>query len=213
MVTDLGQARDRHQLQQIIAGLSEGVILIEPGQRIVWGNEAALAMHGVESLEDLGATVDAYRRRFRLRYRNNHILKKSDYPLARVIAGETFSDVTVEVCAAGRDERWVHSIRSQVVTDADGQPDCLVLIITDVTEQYEAEARFESAFNANPAPAAIARLSDRRQRLSYFKPPPVPKTLTTDTLRVAHRQAGLHRRGGADGCELAMDDVRNHANE
>jgi hypothetical protein len=39
MVTDLGQARDRHQLQQIIAGLSEGVILIEPGQRIVWGNE------------------------------------------------------------------------------------------------------------------------------------------------------------------------------
>jgi PAS domain S-box-containing protein len=162
MVTDLGQARDRHQLQQIIAGLSEGVILIEPGQRIVWGNEAALAMHGVESLEDLGATVDAYRRRFRLRYRNNHILKKSDYPLARVIAGETFSDVTVEVCAAGRDERWVHSIRSQVVTYADGQPDCLVLIITDVTEQYEAEARFESAFNANPAPAAIARLSDRR---------------------------------------------------
>ena len=93
MVTDLGQARDRHQLQQIIAGLSEGVILIEPGQRIVWGNEAALAMHGVESLEDLGATVDAYRRRFRLRYRNNHILKKSDYPLARVIAGETFKAI------------------------------------------------------------------------------------------------------------------------
>jgi PAS domain-containing protein len=37
-----------------------------------------------------------------------------------------------------------------------------VLVITDVTEQYEAEARFESAFNTNPAPAAIARLSDRR---------------------------------------------------
>jgi hypothetical protein len=37
MVTDHGQPRDRHQLQQIIAG--EGIILIEPGQRIVWGNE------------------------------------------------------------------------------------------------------------------------------------------------------------------------------
>ena len=79
-----------------------------------------------------------------------------------MIAGETFSDVTVQVCAAGGDHRWVHSIRSQVVTDLDGQPDCLVLVITDVTEQYEAEARFESTFNANPAPAAIARLSDRR---------------------------------------------------
>ena len=90
-----------------------------------------------------------------MRYRDNHILKKSDYPLARVIAGETFSDVTVEVCAPGRDERWMHSIRSQVVTDADGQPDCLVLIITDVTEQYD--ARFESAFNANPADSTIGR--------------------------------------------------------
>ena len=39
MVTDHGQPRDRHQLQQIIAGLNEGIILIEPGQRIVWGNE------------------------------------------------------------------------------------------------------------------------------------------------------------------------------
>jgi hypothetical protein len=38
-------------------------------------------------------TSDAYRRRFRLRYRNNHTLKKSDYPLARVIAGETFKAI------------------------------------------------------------------------------------------------------------------------
>lgn len=27
---------DRRQLQQIIAGLTEGVILIEPDQRILW---------------------------------------------------------------------------------------------------------------------------------------------------------------------------------
>ena len=32
---------DRRQLQQIIAGLTEGVILIEPDQRILWANEAA----------------------------------------------------------------------------------------------------------------------------------------------------------------------------
>ncbi|MBB3820788.1 PAS domain-containing protein [Xanthomonas arboricola] len=37
---------NRRQLQQIITGLSEGVILIEPDQSITWANEAALAMHG-----------------------------------------------------------------------------------------------------------------------------------------------------------------------
>src|SRR3984893_18534906 len=40
MVTDLRQARDRDHLQQIFAALSQGVSLNEPGQRIVWGNEA-----------------------------------------------------------------------------------------------------------------------------------------------------------------------------
>ncbi|MFP3615554.1 helix-turn-helix transcriptional regulator, partial [Paraburkholderia sp. SIMBA_050] len=38
---------DRRQLYQIIAGLTEGVILIEPDQRIVWANEAVFEVPGV----------------------------------------------------------------------------------------------------------------------------------------------------------------------
>jgi PAS domain-containing protein len=58
------QRADRRQLQQIIAGLTEGVILVDPDQSIVWANEAALAMHGVETREELGSTVTEYRQRF-----------------------------------------------------------------------------------------------------------------------------------------------------
>ena len=53
------QRADRRQLQQIIAGLTEGVILVDPDQTIFWANEAALQMHGVENLGELGATVEA----------------------------------------------------------------------------------------------------------------------------------------------------------
>ncbi len=48
------------------------------------------------------------------------------------------------------------------LTDPDGQPDCLVVILNDETERFNAEERFERAFGANPAPAIIARLSDMR---------------------------------------------------
>ena len=48
---------DRRQLQQIIAGLTEGVILVEPDQTILWANEAALTMHGVTRVDDLGRDV------------------------------------------------------------------------------------------------------------------------------------------------------------
>ena len=155
--------RDYRQLQQIIAGLAEGVILVDVNQRILWANDAALAMHGVKRIKDLGTTIGEYRQRFRLRYRNNHPLDRGTHPIERVIAGEGACDVTVEVSHVDDPERcWVHVIRCFVITDDQDEPDYLVLTIEDATDRFEAEERFESAFNANPAPAIICRLSDLR---------------------------------------------------
>ncbi|WP_223505068.1 PAS domain S-box protein [Pseudomonas sp. GL-RE-29] len=153
----------RRQLQQIITGLSDGVILLELDQTIVWANDAALAMHGVERIGDLGANAKEYAKRFALRYRNNHPVQTDNYPVSRVARGETFSDVLVELTPAHDDEHaWVHRVRSLVVTDSQGEPEALVLIMADVTEWASAEQRFEKTFNANPAPAVICRLSDLR---------------------------------------------------
>jgi PAS domain S-box-containing protein len=139
------------------------VILVDPDQSIVWANEAALAMHGVEAVQELGRTITEYHERFELRYRNKHKLSKGAYPMDRVVAGEAFSDVVVEVARTSEaDPQWVHRIRSLVLTDAAGEPDCLVLVLHDLTEQFSAEERFERTFNANPAPAIICRLSDLR---------------------------------------------------
>ncbi|WP_268796933.1 helix-turn-helix transcriptional regulator [Pseudomonas huanghezhanensis] len=160
----LASETNRRQLQQIISGLSDGVILIETDQTILWANEAALHMHGVDKLEDLGATGDEYRERFALRYRNNHPLDVDQYPISRVAAGDTFSDVIVEVSAVGNEQERtrVHRIRSMILEDRNGAPESLVLIMADATEWASAEQRFEKTFNANPAPAVICRLSDLR---------------------------------------------------
>ncbi|WP_250520700.1 PAS domain S-box protein [Caballeronia sp. NCTM1] len=159
----LRKQTDRRQLHQIISGLTEGVILVEPDQTIVWANQAALEMHGVTELTELGADVTEYRERFRLRYRNNHPVLPGSYPLDRVIAGEEFSDVVVEVERMNAsDSHWVHRIRSLVLTNADEEPDCLALILHDASDWASAEQRFERTFNANPAPALICRLQDQR---------------------------------------------------
>lgn len=159
----LRDSADLRHLQQIIAGLSEGVILIDPDQTLLWANEAALRMHGVERMAALGKTVTEYRERFQLRYRNNHPLDPNHYPVERVVGGEAFSEVIVEVAPAGcKEPQWVHQVRSLVLIDADGDPECLVLVLQDVSLRFEAEERFEQSFNANPAPAVICRLSDLR---------------------------------------------------
>ncbi|MGU3662556.1 helix-turn-helix transcriptional regulator, partial [Methylobacterium fujisawaense] len=83
--------------------------------------------------------------RFCLRYRNN--VAPNQYPIERVVAGERFHDVVVEVRRADKPEMdFVHSLRSLVATDRDGKPSCLALILKDVSDQFEAEERFERTF-------------------------------------------------------------------
>ncbi|MEO6780195.1 MAG: PAS domain S-box protein [Bradyrhizobium sp.] len=150
-------------LEQLIDTLIAGVILMDPAGVILSANPAALKMHGVTQVADLGVTADDYVQRFSLRYRNNHRLKRREYPLMRLLAGESFPDLVVEVSPLGQEEpRWVHQVRDVAMDDDGDGPDCLALIIHDVSERYDAEARFEAMFHANPAPALIIRVADQR---------------------------------------------------
>lgn len=152
---------DRRQLQQIVEGLTEGILLIDPDRSIAWANETALAVHGVDKLSELGANATQYRKRFVLKYRNNHALKAAQYPIERVLSGESFRDVIVQVTRPDDEDFCrIHQVRSLILSHAGGPPESMVLVIQDVTDRFNAEDRFERAFNANPAPALICRLSD-----------------------------------------------------
>ena len=102
-------------LEQLIGGMTAGVILIDLAGTIIWANDAALAMHGVNKLEGLGGNADTYAQRFALRFRNGHRLANREYPVIRMLAGESFPDLVVEVSAAGSDERrWTHRVLSLI---------------------------------------------------------------------------------------------------
>ncbi|MDE8344947.1 MAG: PAS domain S-box protein [Acidocella sp.] len=155
---------DRRQLREIIAGLTEGVLLLDTDGRIIWANTAALSAYKVDDLDGLGGTADEFFKRFDLHYRNHHELKAAEFPMARLLAGEAFSDMVVRVTRPGEEAapRRVHRLRGLVLTTDDDAPDALVLVVSDETERYSAEDRFERTFNANPAPAVICAVDDLR---------------------------------------------------
>lgn len=155
---------DRLLLQQIITGMNEGVILVEQDRSIVWANQAALAMHKGKRVADLGADVDGYFQRFELRsHERRRKLGKTAYPLYRAVRGERLEDEVVAVVPRGQSTApTILQMHSLPVTGESGEPDCYALVLRDVTEQCEAEERFERTFATNPAPAFIARLSDLR---------------------------------------------------
>ncbi|MNK89383.1 putative HTH-type transcriptional regulator [compost metagenome] len=154
---------NRRQLQQIIAGVSDGVILLDPDQSILWANEAALAMHGASQISDLGTNAKAYAKRFALRDRNNQVVPADSYPINRVARGETFSDVLVKVTSVADEARsWVHRVHSLVLADNHGEPESLVLIMDDVTDRASAEQRFATAFRLSPVPILLCGAADQR---------------------------------------------------
>ncbi|QND44298.1 PAS domain S-box protein (plasmid) [Rhizobium lusitanum] len=164
-MTDEPQPPDmnRNVLLELVGSLSDGVILIDPKGGISWANSSALQMHRVSAIEELGGDVAGYRKAFTLRYRNNHLLDEGQYPIERLLDGETVDEVTVNISPASDPELvWVHTIRSLIIVDASARPDVLALVIRDETPLFEAEERFERAFNANPAPGLICRLDDLR---------------------------------------------------
>lgn len=152
----------RH-LEQLMAQLLDGVILLDSAGVILRANAAALRMHGIDKLEDLGTTAEGYAERFTLRSSTGRPLKRRDYPLFRLLAGESFPDEVVEVMPAGEDEvRWVHQVRDVTMDVDGGEPDYLALVLCDVSARFDAEARFKAMFQANPAPALVVRQSDLR---------------------------------------------------
>lgn len=156
-------APNRRQMEQIIAGVTEGVMLVEPDGRITYANQAALEMHGAAAAGDLGDTVDDYLARFDFRYRGGRPVPAEQVHLSRLLASRAFDDLVLEVRRKDDPEAdWVHRACGLVLPDAEGRPDLLVLFLDNATEHFEAEERFERMFNANPAPALIVRVADLR---------------------------------------------------
>ncbi|MDQ2137799.1 helix-turn-helix transcriptional regulator [Alcaligenaceae bacterium B3P038] len=157
---------ERHQLQQLIGGLGEGIIVLEPDGRIGWANAAALAMHEVRSIKALGADIDAYFQTFDLRHMNDRKLRKSDYPMSRAKAADLVEPTQFKLFrhGAAKDEMpiGIHAIRTLTLVDPEGRPDFHAIVHADVTVQVEAEERFERTFASNPAPAMIVRHDDHR---------------------------------------------------
>ena len=148
---------DHRQLQQLVAALNDGVILVEPDQTIAWANAAALAMHGVGAVEDLvGRTLGE----------------------VDVLGGAKQRELAMERLREHRTipqmEAWprMPDGKPHLVLVA-GQPievgddACMLLTFADLEPRRQAEAAhsqserlFERAFRMAPVPMAVADLED-----------------------------------------------------
>ncbi len=145
----------------LIDGLGEGVLTLTREGTFHYANHAALAMHGVKALADLGGDVAGYRERFRLIDLEDVPLPSGGYPADKLLRGESLEGLEASVFSSnsGEGRDWVHLYRGVPLSE---DRTYAALFIQNVTAKHDAERRFERAFSSNPAPAIISRLSDLR---------------------------------------------------
>jgi PAS domain S-box-containing protein len=162
MVARLKAAWSRHllQIKLITSESAEGVIMIDVNQAIKWANNAALSMHGVQSLSELGRTIDEYHANFQVKFRGA-LPASSDRMVESVAAGESFRDVIIEVTPLmGSRPQWIYRVRNLVLVDDAGNPTCIVLVMRPVQDDANVSMTFTGNLAALPTPAAIVRSAD-----------------------------------------------------
>jgi len=128
------------KLHAIIENLTEGIAVSDLNGQLLHFNRAALDLHGFTTLDECRQHLSKFADTFELSAMDGTVLALEQWPLARVLRGESLRDLEVYVRHLQAGWKRIYSYGGTLVRD-DGQPLMAVLSISDITERKQAEAK------------------------------------------------------------------------
>jgi PAS domain S-box-containing protein len=139
-VVDETLARD----EAIMANLQEGLLIADPTGRVISANPAALKVHGwnraaeaLRKLSDFGE--------FRVETLDGESVPVGEWPLARVLRGETLRNIELVVSRLDTGETRIISYSGSPISSGGGRIGFAVLTMRDISEQKEAERKLRES--------------------------------------------------------------------
>lgn len=150
-----GQVKDRmareeltKHFQAIFEKMVEGLILSDQnGKMLIW-NPAACKMHGFKNEKEFHEQINNYPDLFQLYSLEGDILDFQDWPVSRVLKGESFTGREVIVEQLDNNHRWIASYNGSPVFNEDGNLVFAVLTFRDVTSRLDFEKELKNAINS-----------------------------------------------------------------
>lgn len=135
-VQALGESEQR--LQSVIENLSEGLVVADlNGQLLNW-NRAALQIHGFASLDECLLKLPEFTHIFELSDINGCVLDLDEWPLPRIIRGESLRNFEVRIRRINSDWKRVFNYGGSIVREASGKL-AAVVTMSDITERKRGE--------------------------------------------------------------------------
>lgn len=135
--------RRRTELQTTLETLSEGVIACDPEGNVRQWNRAALEMHGYATLEEAQRRLPEFTEIFELIDAEGKPVPFEQWPMPRILRGETLRKWEAELRRRDSDWRRTMSYSGALARDAGGRAVLAVLSVADITAYNQAQALLE----------------------------------------------------------------------
>ncbi|MES2624768.1 MAG: PAS domain S-box protein, partial [Pseudomonadota bacterium] len=132
------------RLNTIVENLGEGVVVSDMKGQLLHSNLAAIMMLGFKSREENLAALATFTQSYQYSLLDTTVLDRSDWPLNRVLRGETLRDFEVCLKRLGSDWQRIMTYRGSLVRDSAGEPMMAVITMRDVTDSRQSEIRFRA---------------------------------------------------------------------
>ncbi|MCL5958096.1 MAG: PAS domain-containing protein [Chloroflexi bacterium] len=127
------------QLEAVVSGMADGLMIVDSKGRVVSMNPAALEMNGFESAEESRRHWRDLVDLFEVTYLDGRPVPIEDWPAARALRGETFRNVEIRSRRRDSGKTWVGSYGGAPVDDGSGDIMLAVITSQDVTGEKKTE--------------------------------------------------------------------------
>ena len=160
------QERERllAQLEAVINSIDHGVVVSDVQGNVLSMNPVALAVHEYADIQQAKRHLLEFQDTWELFELDGRPLSVDQWPLGRLVRGESFSELELRVRRKDTDRSWIWSFGGSPVRDRSGKVVLVVQTVRDITKRKQAEAelaRVASFPLLNPQPIVEADLEGR----------------------------------------------------
>ncbi len=132
--------RAQVQLQTILEGVGDGILVQDRNGEIVFVNPEAARQSGFSSPAEMLATPRSeIRARFELVDEDGRPVPLESLPVHRALAGELTPSKTLGIREIATGRSWWSQVRATAIRDANGKPELAISILEDVSERRREE--------------------------------------------------------------------------
>jgi diguanylate cyclase (GGDEF)-like protein/PAS domain S-box-containing protein len=184
----------RARLKAVLDSLSEGVLVYSDKGKLLEANPAAMRLFEYQTQADIRSASDALTNLFEATTLDGQPIPLEDWPVTRLLQGETVSNMEMVVSRRNSGRSWIASVSGALVRHSQLQGPLAVLTFKDITKRLMAETAL--------------RVSEQRLRLAFDHIPDMVLIYDTDQ-RIQYANLAAAYAIGQSDTDLIGQHARN----